>query len=270
MGPARRRCQLFPQRGKSRPGRSGKRTAGAVGAAAVSNHNGGMVAFGPDGHLYIGMGDGGSAGDPQGNGQNNGVLLGKLLRYAVAADGQISIPADNPFAAVAGARAEIWSTGLRNPWRFSFDRQTGDLYIGDVGQNEREEIDVAAAPAAGRDANFGWKVMEGTACYAASTCSQQGLTLPVVEYLHADGCSVTGGYVYRGTAIPSLAGTYFYADYCRGWVRSFKLAGGQATEATEWAGLAPNGQITGFGEDAAGELYVVTAGGRVARIVAAP
>ena len=234
-----------------------------------SNHNGGMVAFGPDGMLYIGLGDGGSGGDPQGNGQNRNTLLGKLLRLSLSGTGQVSIPADNPFVGQAGMRGEIWSYGLRNPWRFSFDRQTGDLYIADVGQNAREEVNASTAAAQlGRGLNYGWKVMEGAACYSPQTsCNRSGLTLPVLDYDHSQGCSVTGGYVYRGTAIPALQGHYFYADYCQGWVRSFRLSGGAATGQQVWTTLEPGGQIPSFGEDARGELYVMVASGRVFRIV---
>lgn len=234
-----------------------------------SNHNGGMLAFGPrDGRLYIASGDGGSGGDPQGNGQRRSTLLGKLLRVTITSSGQLAVPTDNPFVGDAAARPEIWSYGLRNPWRFGFDRTTGDLYIADVGQNDREEINVAAATAFGRGANYGWNIMEGRRCFSPpGNCDQTGLTLPVLEYDHSQGCSVTGGYPYRGTAMPTLQGTYFYGDYCGGWVRSFRFAGGQATEPRDWPDLAPGGQITSFGEDAAGELYVLTAGGRVARIV---
>ncbi len=235
-----------------------------------SNHNGGMVAFGPDGQLYIGMGDGGSGGDPQGNGQKRSTLLGKMVRLTVSAAGQVTIPGDNPFVGQTGTRPEIWSLGLRNPWRFSFDRATGDLYIGDVGQGDREEID-AVSLAASKGANFGWNTMEGKGCFGGGSCDRTGLVLPVVDYPHTGGaCAVTGGYVYRGTAISGLAGTYFYADYCRGWVRSFRLANGAATEEREWPDLVANGQITGFGQDAAGELYLATAGGRVAKIVPKP
>ena len=235
-----------------------------------SNHNGGMVAFGPDGQLYIGMGDGGSGGDPQGNGQKRSTLLGKIVRLSISASGQVSVPSDNPFVAEAGTRAEIWSLGVRNPWRFSFDRATGDLYIGDVGQNTIEEID-AVTLAASKGANFGWNTMEGKSCHGAASCDQQGLVLPVLDYTHTDGaCSVTGGYVYRGAAITGLAGTYFYADYCRGWVRSFRLVNGTATDMREWADLAPGGQITSFGQDASGELYLMTGAGRIAKIVAKP
>ena len=235
-----------------------------------SNHNGGMVVFGPDGKLYIGMGDGGSGGDPQGNGQNRAALLGKLLRLEVSGAGAASVPADNPFVGQAGMRPEIWSYGMRNPWRFSFDRVSHDLYIGDVGQNAHEEIDVSTQSTGfGKGLNFGWNQMEGAACYSPGNgCDRSGLVLPVVDYSHSQGCSVTGGYVYRGSAVPALAGLYFYADYCEGWVKSFRLSGGSASEQTDWSALRPGGQITSFGEDARGELYLMTSGGKVLRIVA--
>jgi len=244
-------------------------------AQPFANHNGGQLAFGPDGFLYIGLGDGGSGGDPMGNGQSLATLLGKILRIDLNGGSPYSIPADNPFAATAGPaqRGEIWSYGLRNPWRFSFDRANGDLYIGDVGQNAFEEIDVSpAAAGAGRGLNFGWNRTEGTHCYpnAAASCDRTGLTPPVLDYSHDDGCSVTGGYVYRGTAIPSLVGSYFYADYCGGWVRSFRFADGKATDRQEWSALSPGGSITSFGQDAAGELYVLTREGGVYRIVQNP
>ena len=236
-----------------------------------ANHNGGMVTFGPDGKLYIGLGDGGSGGDPQGNGQNKNTLLAKILRLDVSGTGQLTVPADNPFAGQAGVRPEIWSYGLRNPWRFSFDRSTGDLYIADVGQNAREEIDVSgSAGQFGRGLNFGWNTMEGTACYSPPAgCNRSGLTLPVLDYDHGEGCSVTGGYVYRGDAIPTLRGTYFYADYCNGWVRSFRFQGGAVTSQIDWALLRPGGQITSFGEDGKGEIYVMISGGKVFQIVSA-
>jgi glucose/arabinose dehydrogenase len=236
-----------------------------------ANHNGGMVAFGPDGKLYIGMGDGGSGGDPQGNGQNRNTLLAKLLRLEVSGTGQVSVPADNPFVGQAGSRPEIWSYGLRNPWRFSFDRQSHDLYIADVGQNAHEEINAStAATEFGRGLNYGWNRMEGASCYKPpSGCNQSGLTLPVLDYDHSQGCSVTGGYVYRGDAIASLRGLYFYGDYCSGWVKSFRLSGGQSAERRDWAELRPGGQITSFGEDARGELYVMISSGKVFRIIAA-
>jgi hypothetical protein len=239
-------------------------------AQPYANHNGGLVAFGPDGFLYVGLGDGGAAGDPLRAGQDLGNLLGKLLRLDVDRASGYGIPAGNPFVGQSGARGEIWSYGLRNPWRFAFDRLTGDLYIADVGQGQWEEIDVAeAADGAGRGVNYGWNVMEGAHCYAAATCSTTGLTLPLVEYSHAEGCSVTGGYVYRGSAVTTLRGHYFYADYCAGWIRSFRVASGVATDARDWTGtLDAGGQISSFGEDAAGELYVMTLGGRVWRIAA--
>lgn len=231
-----------------------------------SNHNGGQVAFGPDGYLYIGMGDGGSGGDPQGHGQNPGDLLGSLLRLDVSGATGYANPATNPYAA-GGGRGEVFSIGLRNPWRFSFDRGTGDLYIADVGQNEREEVDVStAASGGGRGLNYGWNRMEGTACYSGG-CDRSGLTLPVTDYTHAEGCSITGGYVYRGAAVPALKGTYFYADFCNGWVRSFRYQGGRATSAREWPMLKPGGQVTSFGEDASGELYVMQADGKVFQVV---
>jgi len=236
-----------------------------------SNHNGGMVVFGPDGKLYIGLGDGGSGGDPQGHGQNRNSLLGKILRLDVSATGQVSVPADNPFVGQAGIRPEIWSWGLRNPWRFSFDRSTGDLYIADVGQNAREEINVATDVAQfGRGRNYGWSIMEGTACFSGSGCNTSDLTLPVLEYGHGEGCSVTGGYVYRGQALGAFAGHYFYADYCEGWVRSFRIAGPSVTDQKDWTSLRPGSQILSFGEDARGELYVLSSSGHVYRIDPVP
>ena len=236
-----------------------------------SNHNGGGLAFGPDGFLYIGTGDGGSGGDPLGNGQDRSDLLGSLLRIDVSGPSGFAIPPDNPFIGEAGARGELWDSGLRNPWRFSFDRATGDLYIADVGQGDREEIDVATRESGGgRGLNYGWNRMEGSICYGGGSCDRTGLTLPVTEYGHDQGCSVTGGYVYRGSAVPALAGLYFYADYCQGWVRSFRYQGGAAAEPAEWPSLAPGGPVASFGEDAAGELYVLDAAGSVYRVVEAP
>ncbi len=169
------------------------------------------------------------------------------------------------------AQAEVWSYGLRNPWRFSWDRATGDLYIADVGQNRREEVDIStSADGAGKGANYGWSIMEGSECFHGAGCDQTGLTLPVFEYSHQEGCSITGGYVYRGSAIPSLQGHYFYADFCQGWVRSFRYAGGTATDETSWPTLTPGGAILSFGEDSAGELYVVQASGGVFKIVPDP
>jgi len=232
------------------------------------NHNGGHIVFGPDGYLYMGIGDGGSGGDPNGHGQDRNDLLGSILRLDVSGATGYAVPASNPLVGVAGTRDELWNWGLRNPWRFSFDRSTGDLYIGDVGQGAREEIDVStAASGGGKGTNYGWSIMEGMQCYDARSCDMTGLTLPVLEYSHNDGCSVTGGHVYRGTAIPDLAGTYFYSDYCGGWVRSFRYVGGTVTEAHSWDALAPGGGVPSFGEDGAGELYVLSASGGVYRIV---
>lgn len=233
------------------------------------NHNGGHVTFGPLDYLWVGLGDGGSAGDPGNRAQDLTQLHGKLLRYAVANDGRVTIPPGNPFVGRLDARWEIWSRGLRNPWRFSFDRALGDLYVADVGQDRFEEVTVRTAILdAGRGGNFGWPIVEGNECYRpASGCPRQGLLFPALVYGHSEGCSVTGGFVYRGRELPDLRGTYFYADFCRAWVRSFRYANGQATEPRDWPELAPGGQITSFGEDAAGELYVVAAGGQVHKIV---
>jgi len=227
-----------------------------------ANHNGGLVLFGPDGMLYVALGDGGSGGDPQGNGQDRGVLLGKLLRVDVDNGDPYAIPADNPYVGVSGARGEIWAYGLRNPWRFAFDREGGMLYIADVGQSRREEVN--AAPAATGGLNYGWNVMEGDECYGTSTCDPSGLTLPVLAYGHADGCSITGGYVYRGQAVPALQGHYFYSDYCGGWLRSFRLGGG-AADQRDWG--FDLGNVLSLGEDSAGELYVLSANGTVYRLV---
>lgn len=217
------------------------------------NHNGGMLAFGRDGYLYVSMGDGGSAGDPNGNGQKLGSLLGKLLRIDVNDGSPYGIPATNPFISTTGARPEVWAYGLRNPWRFTFDRQTGDLWIGDVGQDKYEEVDFQAADSKGGE-NYGWNTMEGAHCYKPQTdCRQDGLVLPVFEYDHGQGCSVTGGYVYRGKAIPPLVGRYLFVDYCGTtlWATTRDADGSFAT--TE-IGKVPTG-ITAFGEDESGELY---------------
>lgn len=237
--------------------------------SAFSNHNGGMLAFGPDECLYAGVGDGGGSGDPNNNGQNLSLLLGKLLRLNPDTGDPCNNFIINPFVLLGGAR-EVWSFGLRNPWRFSFDRDTDDLYLGDVGESAREEIDVAVAPNAGRQANYGWRLMEGFLCFNPSmNCNSGGLTLPVLDYPHLSGaCAVTGGYVYRGSAMLATQGTYFYADFCAGFVRSFRYQNGQPTEQTEWPLLRPpGGFVTSFGEDAAGELYLMTQGGGLFKIV---
>jgi glucose/arabinose dehydrogenase len=233
-----------------------------------SNHNGGLVLFGPDGMLYVGTGDGGSGGDPRGNGQSLGTLLGKLLRIDVDGGDPYAIPSDNPFVDTPGARPEVWAYGLRNPWRFSFDRETGDLYIADVGQNRIEELN--AVRGAGAGLNYGWNVMEGTRCFEPSEgCNRSDITLPVTEFDHGDGCSVTGGFVYRGSAIPDLRGRYLYSDYCSGFVRSFRFAGGRADDQRRLPELEPSDNaVTSFGQDADGEMYLLTAGGSVHRIVA--
>lgn len=215
------------------------------------NHNGGKVAFGPDGYLYLGLGDGGLAGDPFKNGQNTNALLGKILRLDVNNGDPYSIPVDNPFG------NEVWDYGLRNPWRFSFDRATGDLWIGDVGQNTYEEIDYLPAGTPG-GVNFGWSVMEGNHGYDGQF--QQGMTLPVAEYSHAEGgCSVTGGYVYRGS-MPEWNGIYLYGDYCSGKIWGLIPSNGQwQSQLLFEAGVT----ITSFGEDEAGELYLTSDNGGV-------
>jgi hypothetical protein len=233
-------------------------------AQPFSNHNGGGLAFGSDGYLYAGLGDGGSGGDPLGNGQRLDTHLGKMLRIDVDAGAPYAVPADNPFRARSGALPEIWAFGLRNPYRFSFDRVTGELYVGDVGQNAVEEVDVAAARAGGQ--NYGWNVTEGSLCYNPRTgCDKTGLTGPVLEYDHSQGCSVTGGVVYRGCRMPDLAGTYFFGDFCRGSVRSFRYAGGQATDVRQWS-LSGVSAVSSFGLDADGEVYVVDYDGEVYRL----
>jgi glucose/arabinose dehydrogenase len=238
-------------------------------AQPFSNHNGGQVTFGPDGFLYLGLGDGGGSGDPDNRGQDLSDLLGSILRIDVRSTEPYTVPADNPF--VQSAAPEVWSYGLRNPWRFSFDRATGDLYIADVGEQTWEEVNVStAAQGAGKGANYGWNIMEGSHCFLASGCDQNGLTLPVLEYNHREGCSITGGFVYRGSAIPALQGHYFYADYCRGWIRSLRYSAGVVTDQTEWPSLVPGGPVLSFGEDAAGELYVLDQAGRVSKAVPDP
>ncbi|HQQ76518.1 MAG TPA: PQQ-dependent sugar dehydrogenase [Thermoanaerobaculia bacterium] len=220
-----------------------------------ANHNGGQLAFGPDGYLYVGMGDGGSGGDPLNNGQSLGTLLGKILRVDVLG-GTVpyAIPPSNPFIGSSTARPEIWAYGLRNPWRFSFDRKTGDLFIGDVGQGAWEEVDFQAAGFAG-GANYGWRVTEGAHCYnPPSGCVTTGMTPPVAEYSHANGCSITGGFVYRGRDFARLGGIYFYADYCSGRVWGLRR-GATGWETAEL--LRPGYAFTSFGESDDGELLAV-------------
>lgn len=221
------------------------------------NHNGGLNLFGPDGMLYIGMGDGGSARDPFDNGQRLDTLLGKLLRIDVDGDTPYRVPSNNPFVNRAGARGEIWAYGLRNPWRFSFDRANGRLFLGDVGQNRWEEIDIIQ-----RGGNYGWRIMEGAHCHIPTAgCDQTGLELPIAEYATGqDGCSVTGGFVYRGNRIAALTGRYVFGDYCSGRISVLTETGNR------WAmtqALGTDLRISSFGEDQAGELYVVDHAGAV-------
>jgi glucose/arabinose dehydrogenase len=241
-----------------------------------SNHYGGLAAFGPDGYLYLGTGDGGGAGDPAGNAQNLASLLGKLLRLDVngaTAGAPYTIPPGNPFVGQAGRRAEIWASGLRNPWRFAFDG--GNLTIADVGQNNREEVDIN--PLAQGGLNYGWNIREGSLCYNAASCAGAGagtvFIVPAFEYDHAAGCSITGGYVYRGVAIPELAGSYFYSDYCGGFLKSFVAVGtggggAGVGELADWD-IGKLGGIVSFGRDADGELYLIGAGGVVYKLVRA-
>jgi glucose/arabinose dehydrogenase len=244
---------------------SGGTTLLTIEHSANTNHNGGMLEFAADGCLYAAVGDGGGSGDQSNNAQTITSRLGKILRLNPYTGSSCNI-ATNPFF-LSGA-PDVWSVGLRNPWRFSFDRQTGDLYIGDVGQGAREEINVSLAPNAGRQANYGWRLMEGFLCFNPDTnCNQGGLTLPVLDYPHLSGaCAVTGGYVYRGSAAPALRGTYFYADFCNGFVRSFRYQNGQAANQFEWPLLNRAG-ITSFGEDSEGELYLMTQAGSLYKIV---
>ena len=217
-------------------------------AQPFDNHNGGQLVVGPDSYLYIGMGDGGSGGDPMRNGQNRNVLLAKLLRIDVSDRTKYRVPSDNPFAA-GGGRGEIWAYGLRNPWRFSFDTETGLLWLADVGQNAWEEIDVVS-----RGANFGWNIMEATHCYNASRCDMSGLTLPVFEYGHDLGCSVTGGFVDRGS-VSDLRGVYVYGDYCSGRIWGLRYEGGRVIGQAQMA--TAGFSIGSFAQDRSGAVYVL-------------
>jgi glucose/arabinose dehydrogenase len=257
-----------------------------------ANHNGGQLQFGSDGYLYIGTGDGGSGGDPPNNAQNKNVLLGKLLRIDVEMTPRLSqthslyfpmthgpavqtipklyhVPLDNPFVGQANVRPEIWAYGLRNPWRFSFDRSSHDLYIGDVGQNAWEEIDYQPAASPGGQ-NYGWRVLEGMHCYPSGTCTNPpAYAPPAVEYNHGTndsiGCAVTGGFVYRGSAYPALQGLYFYADYCTGTIWDLQFISG-AWQTNPLTVTNPVTSITSFGQDDSGELYLLTGGGGVYRV----
>jgi glucose/arabinose dehydrogenase len=254
------------------------------------NHNGGLLVFGPDGYLYIGTGDGGGGGDPQGNAQNPGSLLGKLLRIDVEfqptnsftpthqaflplirqANGNSGlmpyrIPPDNPFVGQSGYREEIWALGLRNPWRYSFDLSTGDLYIADVGQNLVEEVDFQLADSPGGQ-NYGWNIMEGDRCYQSTNCDKSGLTLPIFTYTHTYGCSITGGYVYRGPNNPGMQGIYFFADYCSGRIWGLQKSGNSWSDQIL---TQTSYNVSSFGEDQAGRLYLVDKGGSVYQVVEA-
>jgi glucose/arabinose dehydrogenase len=235
-------------------------------AQPFANHNGGNLVFGPDGYLYIGLGDGGSAGDPQGNAQRLDTLLGKMLRLDVSQGDPYSVPPDNPFVGEAGARPEIWAYGLRNPWRYSFDRATGDLYLGDVGQNAYEEINFQPADSRGGE-NYGWNFMEGAHPYRGQP--PDGLVLPIAEYSRDGGCSVTGGYVYRGALLPELNGVYLFGDYCTGFVWALYRTASGAWQSVKL--LDAFFTLSSFGEDEAGELYLLDhGGGAVHQLVAAP
>jgi glucose/arabinose dehydrogenase len=236
-------------------------------ADPFGNHNGGQLAFGPDRRLYIAFGDGGGGGDPEGNGQSLTSLLGKILRIdpRPARGRPYGVPADNPFVNREGARPEIWAYGLRNPWRFSFDAATGDLWIGDVGQNAYEEVDHEPAGSGGR--NYGWNRREGRHAYSGAE-RPQGAVDPVIEYGRAGGaCTVIGGFVYRGQRIRGLRGAYLYGDYCAGWVRAARVRGGRVLEQRD-LGLQVLG-LSSFGTDTAGELYALSLGGDVYRIAPA-
>ena len=241
-----------------------RRSADAASAKTVlsynqpyPNHNGGMLLFGPDGKLWIGTGDGGAGGDPQRNAQNTRVLLGKMLRIDVDAGDPYSIPPDNPYVKDPNARPEIWAVGLRNPWRYSFDRINADLWIADVGQNSWEEIHFIPAQTPG-GLNFGWNIMEGTHCYPSNArCDRAGLILPVAEYANRqEGCSITGGYVYRGRAFPALLGKYFFTDYCSNTIWSLSRNPDGAWARNQELRWTRNSGFSSFGEDEAGELYL--------------
>jgi glucose/arabinose dehydrogenase len=227
-------------------------------ADPAANHNGGMLAFGPDGMLYIGLGDGGGANDQFNNGQNGDTFLAKILRIDVNGGEPYAVPQDNPFVDDEQIRPETWAWGLRNPWRFSFDRATGDLYIGDVGQNQWEEINFQPAASPGGE-NYGWPIREGAHCFRTNDCDTAGFVDPIAEYDHQQGISVTGGYVYRGQQFPALQGAYIFGDYGTGRIWTSVRDAQGAWTTTEM--LRFDGQISSFGEDEAGELFLTDIGG---------
>lgn len=227
----------------------------------TDRHNAGMIQFGPDGYLYLSLGEGGAAAE---NAQNSDTVLGSIIRLDVDSGAPYTVPADNPF--VDGAAPEVWAIGLRNPWRFAIDAATDTMFIADVGHSDWEEIN--AVPLAPAGYNFGWLAMEGTHCFQAG-CDPAGMILPIVEYGHSEGCSVSGGFVYRGADIPEINGHYFYGDWCGGWIRSFRLLNGVATDERDWTDeLGSPGQVTSFGTDARGELYVTTWDGSIFKLAA--
>jgi hypothetical protein len=226
-------------------------------------HYGGQVAFGPDGYLWFSSGDG---ADSRAQGQDPQTMFGAVMRIDVDSGEPYGIPADNPFVGTDDGADEVWAYGLRNPWRFSIDEQSGMIYIADVGHADQEEVNVQPASVGGY--NFGWSDVEGTRCFHAQPCDLDLYTSPAITYLHEEGCSVTGGYVYRGSEIPELDGTYFYSDWCSQWIRSFKFVDGQVTEETDLTDdLGTIGQINSFGIGGDGELYVVTHDGTVAKVI---
>lgn len=230
-------------------------------------HQGGGMAFGPDGYLWIGLGDGGGIGDPERNGQNPASLLGSIVRIDVDSRAPYAVPPDNPFLESESAAHELWAYGLRNPWRLTFDG--GFVYIADVGQYEREEINVVPIDAAG--SNFGWSIQEGDLCYETESCDTEGLVEPTVVLPHQRLCAIVGGPVYRGEGIPELEGHYFYADYCVGWVRSLVFDGEGVVAEYDWeSDLGSPGHITTFGLDSSGEMLVATQEGQLHRIVTVP
>jgi len=230
----------------------------------IGSHNGGHMLFGPDGRLFIPFGDGGGNNDPNRNGQNLGTWLAKIVRVNVdVANRPYLVPHDNPFLDNPDALPEIWALGLRNPWRIAFDN--GLLYVADVGEGQREEVNVVGARTGG--VNYGWRIMEGSICRGVPGCDQTGLTLPVLDYDHTQGCSITGGFVYRGTDLPEIVGTYFYTDFCAGWVRSFRYVDGQVRATRQWDQLGTLTNPTSFGVDGQGELYITTYDGLIVKFV---